>query len=209
MKEITQLSILRAMVLILPIFSIQTVSAVPLGLFTVTDVNSSGNSIDSFQSINDAFDLAIDFDFYKSVTLDMKLNSNVRSPLYRQDVFRNFTLKAWQSFNLMLTGDATFGDTSDIKPLPAELGADTKSSTEITITSATTDEEEGFEFGSDIRPWQIDMSTLSAGDSFRLIAESSSVPIPAAAWLFGSGLIGLFAGIRYRTNNANASFTPL
>ena len=49
--------------------------------------------------------------------------------------------------------------------------------------------------------WELSANTLQVGEQvvFSFSATSSPVPVPAAAWLFGSGLIGLVGVARRRT----------
>lgn len=193
MKKITQFSILRAVIFTLTIFSVQTVSAV-----TVNVDNDNGNFVDSSLSTDGLLDLFIDFEFNKAVILDITLGTD-ESPLDFQGIFQNSSSVDWQSFNVMLTGDAKFTDSDDIIPQNATLGPVSRSDTETNINFILNGEDGGLEIGS-LSPWKIDISALSAGNSFGLIVTPEVVPIPAAAWLFGSGLIGLIAGVKQRKN---------
>ena len=198
MKKITQFSILRAICIALLLFSMQTVNAIIIAPLTIDVVNANNNFIDSSESTDSLLDLFIDFDINKVVTLEITPGMG-GSSLDFKGVFQNSSSIDWQSFNVMLTGDAKFTDSDDIIPQNATLGPVSRSNTEININFILNGEDGGLEIGS-LSPWQIDIGALSAGNSFGLVVTPEAVPIPAAAWLFGSGLIGLFARVRQRKN---------
>jgi len=44
----------------------------------------------------------------------------------------------------------------------------------------------------------VDWTAGTPGDYIRVITATTAVPVPSATWLFGSGLLGLFASIRIK-----------
>jgi hypothetical protein len=198
MKKITQLSILRTVIFTLATFSIQTVSAVTVEPFVVTAIEANGNDFDSSLSTDEKLDLEVVFNSSQASTLNIALqNPSLGSSLDFIGTFLNSTNTPWKSFSLMLNDGAKFAESSDIDPFSTFAAID--STDDTVIIRFYVSEEDGFEFGLGT-PWQIDTSAVGIGNSFDIVVTPETVPIPAAIWLFGSGLIGMISGVRQRKN---------
>ena len=104
------------------------------------------------------------------------------------------------SNQISLSGSVTFDDTilwlmvtsADLIASDSQLGA---SGTSYSVSNLRGIENlaDAISISTDMKTLSVDLAVLNGIDNIRVVTGLAAVPIPAAAWLFGTGLIGLIS----------------
>jgi hypothetical protein len=164
-----------------------------------------GNSVSDYSGID-----TVSFD------VDYAINAPIRLSLVRQagdtagaislsSVLNNFSGFGWQALQVKIAGDATLAEVGTTFGYSGLDDAATITAAGMTTILFALPETAGVEIGNvfgtlGIDPWVIDVSGLVTGGHFDIefAPVVSEVPVPGAAWLMGSGLLGLRALRRRR-----------
>ena len=152
-----------------------------------------------------------DYSGLDNISFDAEFNSNapISVSVVRQSgdldnsvsfssVVSNFVALGWDNFTVSLNGNVNLASTGTVFAFTALEDADNTLASNSATISFTYPETAGFELGDvygdlGIEPWVIDVSALQIGEAFTIEMAPAQVPLPAAAWLFGSALLGLGA----------------
>lgn len=173
-------------------------------LINPADSVLDGNEIEDFSEIDL---ISFDANFFNDLPMIVSVergSEDSEEPVRLSAVVNNFTGFSWNSFSMRLFAGASLRQVGDIFSFTAFEYVPSTLNTGVATTSFALGEAAGFEVGdvfdSFATPWLVDISAVSAGESFRIelapttIAEA--VPEPATAMLFASAALVL--GVRCR-----------
>lgn len=172
--------------------------------FIFSDINATTNSI--------TFTIDGDMTGYTTGSLNDQFSIRYSDSIYNESLLGSYTSNAWSSSVFDNISLADYGNTGDFGHPSAYTWSDynvdltgaISSNRTVTITSGTNFLHDGatgqIEFlwgnGSDLSSALLGQATITvSGGPISIIptpiTPPSTIPVPAAAWLFGSGLIGL------------------
>ena len=162
----------------------------------ITSVNTNGNNVVDYGSVQGQ--TWVDVEFFNQQTVSITFDNSV----YPEDLvsmhFYNSTGVGWSGFEFQLIG-AGFGGPLAIEPQTTTLSSYTVHATDF--SDLYYDYTTHFTLGFD----GLETNALLNGTgrfvtapytSYTLLLTPTTVPVPAAVWLFGSGLLGLIGVAR-------------
>lgn len=184
-------------------------AAIALVLMTMTggaqaytiDVGSSvlgGNVVSDYSGIDN-----VSFDIDYGINAPIRLNvvrqaGDTASAISLSSIVNNLSGFGWQALQVKVSGNATLAQAGTVFSYAGLSNVATTTVAGITTITFPLPETAGVEIGNvfgalGIDPWVIDVSGLAIGGRFsiELAPSVSEVPLPAAAWLMGSALLGL------------------
>ena len=159
----------------------------------VTSTTTNGNIVDDYTYTYGISELEVTFNNLQSVQIDFD-----NSFAYQDDIFMNIynnTGASWTGFDFELVGVGIFG------PFTAGFNTGTLINALFHENDLATGLASGVEliFGDseDVGLYNVAGSVnTSYVQTYSLILTPTTVPVPAAVWLFGSGLLGLIGVAR-------------
>ena len=173
----------------------------PASAAFITSTVTNGNSVEDFGSDLSISQFEVTFNNLQFVQIDFD-NTFTGIPSFRDDISMNIynnTGIGWSGFDFALVGVGIFG------PFSVELETGSFSNFVFHENDPATGLASGvtlmFDVLEETAIWNVAGSVdTSFSPSYSLIVTPTTVPVPAAAWLFGSGLLGLIAVARRKSN---------
>ena len=159
----------------------------------ITSTVTNGNTVYDYTYTSGISELAVDFVNLQSVQIDFDndfaLQDNIAMNIY------NSTGTGWSGFDFTLVGVGILG------PFTADLTTGTIIDAVFHENDPATGLASGvtlqFDVLEDVGLWNVSGAVNTQySSSYSLILTPTTVPVPAAVWLFGSGVLGLIGVAR-------------
>ena len=164
----------------------------PASAASIISIDANGNNVYDYGSMSGYSELVVDFNNLQTVSITFN-NFDINDQVY-MDIY-NSTGVGWSGFEFQLIG-AGFAGPYSIEPQTTSLNS-FSSTTPTEFYGYSTHLAIGFDgFETSALLNGIGTFVTEPGTDYTLLLTPTTVPVPAAVWLFGSGLIGLIGMAR-------------